>query len=56
MHTMTTCNRCDRTLDASDLVRHEDDGLLIVHCPGCGNVLGVYKQHRQRPKTDTLRA
>ena len=51
---MTTCSYCKRESDVTELVRHEHDGMLFVHCPHCNHVLGVYNEHRQHPETDLL--
>jgi NAD-dependent SIR2 family protein deacetylase len=49
---MTTCKECGRELDAEDLVRHELERSVIVHCPGCECLLGRYNRHGDDPKTD----
>jgi phage FluMu protein Com len=40
---MPQCRYCDADLDADDLVRHERNALLRVHCPECKNLLGAYR-------------
>jgi len=32
---MPTCNHCGTEHEAPELVRHEREGLLLVHCPDC---------------------
>ncbi|MFB6137735.1 MAG: hypothetical protein ABEJ42_05265 [Halobacteriaceae archaeon] len=41
---MPTCPGCDAERSAADLTRHEDDGMVRVHCPECGRLLGTYNR------------
>lgn len=50
---MATCSHCGQSFDADELVRHEHDRLLVVHCPDCNCVLGRYRRHGDAPRTDT---
>ncbi|MFH5797851.1 hypothetical protein [Haladaptatus sp. CMAA 1911] len=52
---MPTCNHCEGDFTANDLVRHEYERIIIVHCPDCGCVLGQYNRHSGPPKTDRRR-
>ncbi|WP_254536311.1 hypothetical protein [Halomarina litorea] len=45
---MPTCPHCETDLDASDLCRHEREGLVTVHCPTCNFVLGYYRDRALR--------
>ena len=47
-----TCQNCHAELVADDLVRHDHDGLLLVHCPNCGFTMGTYNRHSDLPRTD----
>lgn len=49
---MPKCNRCSGQFDAEDLVRHEYEHLVVVHCPDCGFVMGQYNRHTEAPRTD----
>ncbi|WP_435179866.1 hypothetical protein [Halorussus sp. AFM4] len=52
---MTTCPGCGRDLDAEELVRHERDRFVVVHCPDCKRPLGRYNRHGDDPRTDDRR-
>lgn len=45
---MPTCKSCGEEHDATDLVRHEGDGVLHVHCPNCECVMGFYRDRALR--------
>jgi len=45
---MPTCPRCRGEYEASALVRHEHEGLVIVHCPDCEFPMGSYNRHGGR--------
>lgn len=53
---MPTCNHCDTSYEAADLVRHESHGVTLVHCPDCACLMGRYRRHGDDPQTDTLRS
>jgi hypothetical protein len=40
---MPHCRYCDADVDVDDLVRHEREDLLRVHCPECKGLLGAYR-------------
>jgi uncharacterized Zn finger protein len=42
---MATCRRCGGSYGVEELVRHEHERLLVVHCPDCGGLLGRYRRH-----------
>jgi len=44
---MPTCKHCGREFGPGELVRHETDRLLLVHCPECEMPLGSYRRHGQ---------
>ncbi|MEF8773874.1 MAG: hypothetical protein V5A37_04055 [Halobacteriales archaeon] len=37
---MPTCRNCGADHDVVDLVRHERDGTVVVHCPDCSFPMG----------------
>jgi len=39
---MADCPRCGGDFDVDDLVRHERESLVRVHCPDCATLLGDY--------------
>ncbi|MFP8955834.1 hypothetical protein ACLI4Y_03835 [Natrialbaceae archaeon A-CW3] len=41
---MATCNYCNQSFEAADLIRHESGDLLLVHCPDCHGVVGTYRE------------
>ncbi|MHC3438835.1 hypothetical protein ACYJ1Y_12240 [Natrialbaceae archaeon A-gly3] len=45
---MPTCNRCEATPAAEELIRHEEDDCLHVHCPECHGLMGFYREPGQR--------
>jgi len=45
---MPTCTGCDHEFDPAELVRHETERLVVVHCPSCSTTLGRYRRHGQR--------
>ncbi|WP_255192577.1 hypothetical protein [Natronobeatus ordinarius] len=45
---MPTCDRCDATLTAEELVRHQSAELLLVHCPECQGLMGTYRDPGRR--------
>ncbi|MFB6164893.1 MAG: hypothetical protein ABEJ31_07025 [Haloarculaceae archaeon] len=45
---MPTCTHCGADLDAADLVRHETERLIRVHCPECETPMGAYRLHGQQ--------
>lgn len=45
---MASCHGCGGRFDADELVRHERERLLVVHCPDCGCLLGRYRRHGDR--------
>jgi uncharacterized Zn finger protein len=47
---MPKCRNCSGEFDASELVRHERDGLVVVHCPDCEFAMGSYNSHGSRPR------
>lgn len=47
-----TCRNCQSELAPEDLIRHDHDELLIVHCPECRFMMGTYNRHSQPPRTD----
>jgi hypothetical protein len=46
---MAHCRYCDVDVDVEDLVRHETDGFVRVHCPECSGLLGTYRDPSQKP-------
>ncbi|EJN60668.1 hypothetical protein [Halogranum rubrum] len=52
---MPRCHRCETDHDATDLVRHDRRGVLLVHCPTCSCLLGQYRRHGDRPAVDRLK-
>ena len=42
---MVSCRHCGGDYGVEELVRHEHERLLVVHCPDCGCVLGRYRRH-----------
>lgn len=52
---MPTCRNCSGEFDADDLVRHEAERVLVVHCPDCRAPLGRYRRHGDDPATDHRR-
>lgn len=52
---MPTCPHCGAEHTAEELVRHQLGELLMVHCPDCNFMLGMYNQHSESPKTDRKR-
>jgi hypothetical protein len=50
---MPTCRLCGVEHETEDLCRHEQEGVLVVHCPDCHAPLGYYRS--ARPNVDTLR-
>jgi uncharacterized Zn finger protein len=40
---MPTCPHCGTTHETEDLVRHECETLVVVHCPDCSGGLGRYR-------------
>ena len=51
---MATCPGCEATFDPEELVRHDRDRFLVVHCPDCNHVIGRYRRHGDAPATDRL--
>ncbi len=49
---MPICKHCNGEFTADELVRHEYERVIVVHCPDCGCVLGQYNRHSEAPKTD----
>ncbi|WP_458189337.1 hypothetical protein [Haladaptatus sp. NG-WS-4] len=49
---MPTCKHCSGEFSAEDLVRHEYERTVVVHCPDCNCVMGTYNRHSEPPKTD----
>ncbi len=49
---MPTCRRCGTDSRTEDLVRHRHHHLLVVHCPECRFVMGVWRD----PTADDLAA
>lgn len=47
---MPTCTRCGADHPTEELVRHEQDGMLFVHCPDCQHPFGVYNRRAERPR------
>lgn len=45
---MVSCPGCGGTYAADDLVRHEHERLLVVHCPDCNRLIGRYRRHGDR--------
>ena len=45
---MVSCRHCGGDYGVEELVRHEHERLLVVHCPDCGCVLGRYRRHGER--------
>lgn len=45
---MPRCNHCGAQHGADELVRHEYDSLVIVHCPECNCLMGQYNPHVHR--------
>ncbi|HKL28050.1 MAG TPA: hypothetical protein VJ898_02165 [Natrialbaceae archaeon] len=45
---MPTCRHCGAEHEAADLVRHERNGLLLVHCPDCNCLMGTYRDPSAR--------
>ena len=45
---MPTCKHCNCECSPAELVRHETDRILLVHCPECEAPLGSYRRHGQR--------
>lgn len=45
---MPTCKHCGCEFSPAELVRHETDRLVLVHCPECENPLGSYRRHGQQ--------
>jgi DNA-directed RNA polymerase subunit RPC12/RpoP len=45
---MATCRSCGKTFTAAQLVRHETERLVVVHCPDCSRPMGRYKRHGDR--------
>lgn len=41
---MPTCQACDGTHEADELVRHEREGVVTVHCPDCHATMGRYRE------------
>lgn len=39
---MPTCKRCQNVHEADELVRHDSGGMVYVHCPDCGCIMGTY--------------
>jgi uncharacterized Zn finger protein len=52
---MVTCPSCGSDHPPEELVRHECERLVIVHCPDCEALLGRYRRHGDAPETDRLR-
>jgi hypothetical protein len=52
---MVTCRNCECEYTADELVRHESERLVLVHCPDCRALLGRYRRHGDAPETDHLR-
>ena len=44
---MPRCKGCGNECDVTELVRHENEGTVIVHCPECGQLLGTYNERRR---------
>lgn len=42
---MPRCKRCGAEHDVTEIVRHEHDSLVVVHCPDCMGVMGRYNAH-----------
>jgi uncharacterized C2H2 Zn-finger protein len=40
---MPGCRHCGTDHDTEALVRHERDGLVLVHCPNCNCVMGSWR-------------
>jgi len=40
---MATCKRCGTSVEADDLVRHERESLVVVHCPDCNFTMGTWR-------------
>lgn len=47
---MVTCSHCGREYDPDDLVRHEHETRVVVHCPDCHCVLGQYRDPSLRAR------
>ncbi|WP_435361264.1 hypothetical protein [Haloarchaeobius sp. DFWS5] len=47
---MPTCASCESTVSTDDLVRHERDGFLFVHCPECHCCMGHYRDPCVKPE------
>ncbi|MGM0590872.1 MAG: hypothetical protein ACQETI_04445 [Halobacteriota archaeon] len=52
---MTICPRCGAEHEPEELIRHETERLLLVHCPDCEALLGEYRRHGDDPQTDRLK-
>ncbi len=46
---MPTCRGCGGEYDAADLVRHERDGVVVVHCPNCQYRMGTWRDPAGHP-------
>ena len=42
---MATCRNCGGEFDVEELERRENEGMVFVHCPDCGRLLGQYNRH-----------
>jgi uncharacterized Zn finger protein len=50
---MATCKACGDEFAPADLIRHDSDRVLVVHCPACGAFMGSYRHHGDRVSADT---
>jgi len=41
---MPSCPGCDGEYEAAELVRHEHESLVVVHCPDCNQLMGQYRE------------
>lgn len=51
-NSVPTCRNCQAEIAVEDLVRHDHDELVMVHCPKCGFTMGTYNRHSEPPRMD----
>jgi len=47
---MPTCAHCGQSIPVDELVRHEHETRVVVHCPDCHCVMGQYRDPSLRSR------